>query len=162
MALVGAVACCILLWMKPILAQAPFPPPNQIQVFNLRGLDFGSFYPSGTGGEVIVDPWGSRTPTGGVVLVGGDIGEPAIFEIVLIPGRLVSISFGPDATLTGSNGGSMTLAVGPSDRGDSFVTTSGHPFRNQVNVGGTLYVESATENPPGSYTGSFTVTFNQE
>lgn len=162
MAVLAVVVCTLLPWLQTTHAQAPFPPPNQIQVFNIRGLDFGSFYPSATGGSVIVDYNGLRTPTGDVVLVGGGIGEPAIFEVVLIPGRLVSIELQPSTILSQIGGtGTMTLYIGPSDRGTSFVTTGGHPFRNQVNVGGTLEVRSPAANPPGNYTGSFTVTFHQ-
>lgn len=149
-----------LLYVCPVFAQPPFPPPNQIQVFNIRGIDFGTFYPSTSGGFVTVDPTGTRSASG-VVLVGGALGEAAIFDVVLIPGRLVSISYGPDVSLTGSNGGSMTLQVGPSDKGNSFVTSGGHPFRNQVNVGGTLQVSNLAANPPGSYQGTFVVTFHQ-
>lgn len=146
--------------VMPLLAQAPFPPPKQIQVFNVRGIDFGTFYPSASGGSVTVDPTGTRSASG-VVLVGGALGEAAIFDVMLLPGRLVSISYGPDATLLGSSGGSMTLQVGPSDKGNSFVTSGGHPFRNQVNVGGTLQVGNLAANPPGSYQGTFVVTFHQ-
>lgn len=159
-AAVMALPGLMLLCATPAMSQPPFPPPNQIQVFNIRGIDFGTFYPSASGGSVTVEPSGSRSSSG-VTLVGGGMGEAAIFDVVLIPGRLVSISLGPDVILTGSNGGSMILKVGPADKGSSFVTTAGHPFRNQVNVGGTLQVGNLSANPPGSYSGSFTVTFHQ-
>ncbi len=140
-------------------AQAPFPPPNQIQVFPVQGLSFGDFYPSGSGGTITVDFNGIRSSSG-VTLAGG-VYYAAVFEVALIPGRLVSISLGPNVLLTGSNGGSMTLNIGPADKGNSFVTSGGHPFRNPVYIGGTLNVGNALTNPPGSYSGEFFVTFNQ-
>jgi hypothetical protein len=94
--------------------------------------------------------------------MGGNYNQ-AIFEVKLIPGRLVSIMLGPPATLTRiGGGGSMTMDVGPTDKGGSFVTSGGHPFFNPVNVGGTLYVESSAVNPPGAYEGQFSVTFIQQ
>jgi len=141
-------------------AQAPFPPPLQIQVYPVQGLSFGDFYPSTSGGSITIDPYGMRTSVG-VTLAGG-IYYQAIFEVALLPGRLVSISLPVGGVLlTGSNGGSMMLTVGPTDKGNSFVTSGGHPFRNPVNIGGTLTVGSTMANPPGSYSGEFFVTFNQ-
>lgn len=144
----------------PAFAQAPFPPPRQIQVYPVQDLSFGDFMPSSSGGTVTVDPLGNRSAIG-VTLAGG-LYFQAIFDVMLLPGRLVSISLptGP-VTLTGSNGGSMTLTNLQSDKGGSFVTSGGQPFRNPVNIGGTLNVGNMTQNPPGSYSGEFTVTFNQ-
>ncbi len=94
----------------------------------------------------------------------------AIFDVVLVPGRLVSISWGfptEEVTLTGSNGGSMRMKIGPTDKTSTgtnsaqFVTTGGHPFHNQVYFGGTLTVGSVSANPPGNYTGEFFITFHQ-
>ncbi|NCC74392.1 MAG: DUF4402 domain-containing protein [Sphingobacteriia bacterium] len=142
--------------------QMPFPPPNQLQVFSVQQLSFGSFYTGSSGGTVVVSPEGSRTSTGTVVLAGG-LAYQAIFEVRLIPGRLVHIQYGPNAQLMRIGGsGMMTMQVGPSDKGSSFVTTGGHPFRNPVGVGGTLYVGDINANPAGNYEGSFSVTFIQE
>jgi hypothetical protein len=140
----------------------PFPPPRQIQVYNAQGLGFGSFYTGGTGGTVVVSPAGVRTSTGSVVLVGG-MPQAAMFIVELLPGRLVNIMLGPSATLTRmGGGGSMTMTIGPTDKGASFVTSGGQPFRNPVMVGGTLFVGNTASNPAGSYEGSFSVTFIQE
>jgi hypothetical protein len=140
----------------------PFPPPNQLQVFDMQALNFGSFS-AGTGaGTVEISPQGVRSSTGSVILMGGFFNQ-AIFEIKLIPGRLVQIMLGPPATLYRiGGGGTMLMTVGPADRGDSFVTDGGHPFFNPVQVGGTLTVGNTTANPPGDYEGQFSVTFIQE
>jgi hypothetical protein len=143
---------------------APFPPPNQLQVFNAQGLGFGSFYVGSTGGTVVISPAGGRTTTGSVLGLMTDQGMPAIFNVQLVPGRLVHIQFGGTATLT-RMGGSETMTINnfTSDRtGNSFVTSSGHPFINPVLVGATLNVGNISANPAGNYQGVFSVTFIQE
>lgn len=140
----------------------PFPPPNQLQVFAVQQLSFGAFHTGASGGTVMVSSTGSRSASGSVVLAGG-LAYQAIFDVRLIPGRLVQIQLGPQAQLMRiGGGGMMTMDVGPTDKGTSFVTTGGHPFNNPVNVGGTLHVGDILANPPGSYEGSFSVTFIQE
>ena len=140
----------------------PFPPPNQLQVFDMQALNFGSFSTGTSGGTVKISPQGFRTSTGSVILMGG-FSNQAIFEIKLIPGRLVQIMLGPQATLTRiGGGGTMTMTLDATDRGSSFVTDGGHPFFNPVQVGGTLEVGPTAANPPGEYEGQFSVTFIQE
>jgi len=153
----------ILICTTSTIAQnTPFPPPNQMQVFSMQELNFGSFSTGASGGTVVVSPEGFRTSTGSVILMGGNFNQ-AIFEIKLIPGRLVQIIMGPQVQLTRiGGGGSMNMQVGPSDKGTSFVTSGGHPFFNPVKVGGTLYVGNSLANPAGSYEGQFSVTFIQE
>ncbi len=141
---------------------APFPPPNQMQIFGVQGLSFGDFTTGSSGGSVIISPEGFRTSTGTVLLMGGNFNQ-AIFEIKLIPGRLVQVVLGPQIELMRmGGGGSMTMQVGPADKGPSFVTNAPHPFFNTVNVGGTLNVGTSASNPPGNYEGQFNVTFIQE
>ena len=142
--------------------QTPFPPPNQLQVFGMQELNFGSFSTGASGGTIVITPEGFRTSTGSVILMGGNFSQ-AIFEVKLIPGRLVHIILGPQIQLTRmGGGGSMDMQVGPADKGTSFVTSGGHPFYNPVQVGGTLYVGSSVANPAGEYEGQFSVTFIQE
>jgi len=162
----GAIVIFTLIpFFIPTLTHAqntPFPPPNQMQVFSMQELNFGSFSTGASGGTVVVSPEGFRSSTGSVILMGGAFNQ-AIFEIKLIPGRLVQIIMGPQIQLTRvGGGGSMNMQVGPSDKGSSFVTSGGHPFFNPVKVGGTLYVGNSLANPAGSYEGQFSVTFIQE
>ena len=140
----------------------PFPPPREIRVYNIQGLSFGNFYAGTTGGTVEVDYNGLRNASG-VVLAGG-FSHQAIFIVELLPGRIVNISYVQTALLYRiGGGGSMTMALGPTDRGNSgtsFITSGGQPFHNPVNVGGILTVDNNT--PPGDYVGQFFITFNQE
>lgn len=154
--------CCLVFFGKAFGQGMPFPPPNQLQVFAVQQLSFGSFYTGTSGGTIVISPGGMRSATGTVVLAGG-VFHQAIFDVRLVPGRLVHIQLGPPAQLNRVGGGGfMTMETGPSDKGASFVTTGGHPFINPVHVGGTLNVGSITANPPGDYEGSFSVTFMQE
>jgi hypothetical protein len=86
----------------------------------------------------------------------------AIFEIDAPAGTIISILNGPDATLTGSNGGTMSLHLGNSYPASPFTTTVTPPARTPVSIGGTLTVGNATVSPPGSYTGTIDITFNYQ
>jgi hypothetical protein len=138
-------------------------PPRPIGVYALQTLNFGAFSTGITGGTVIITPLGSRSATADIILVSlGYLYFPAIFELEGNPGSIVHFLAGPDVTLTGSNGGSLTLIIGDSDAGDPIIINTAPPGRMQIRVGGTLFVGSPSANPAGSYTGSFLVTFIQE
>ncbi|WP_165806675.1 DUF4402 domain-containing protein [Chitinophaga parva] len=144
-------------------AQEPPPQPIAVYVNPAQGLIFGAFFQGSSGGTVIIYPDGSRSVTGSVVQANlGYPFSPAIFEIEANRGTLISILNGPDVTLTGSNGGSISLHVGAASTGSSFITTATPPARNLVRIGGTLTVGSPPANPSGAYSGVFTVTFIQE
>ena len=145
-------------------AQQPFPPPLQLQVFTIQGLGFGSFFAGGTGGTIQINPSGGRTTTGTVIGLPADPGMQAIFNVRLIPGRLVHINLSNSATLYRSGGSeSLTVTNFTSDKpGNIFITSGGQPFINPVQVGATLNVGNISTNPAGVYSGSFSVTFIQE
>ncbi|QGY46010.1 DUF4402 domain-containing protein [Maribellus comscasis] len=153
-----------LIFSENSLGQSPFPPPNQLQVFAAQELSFGSFYTGASGGEVIVSPEGNCMTNGSVMELALSPATPAVFDVRLIPGRIVHVSFPASAMLTrvGSSE-SMVISGFTSDKqGNYFVTTSAHPFINPVKVGATLHVGSEAANPSGDYVGSFSVTFIQE
>jgi hypothetical protein len=137
--------------------------PASISVYTVQNIHFGAFTQGAVGGSVILSPAGTRTATGDVVLLNmGATYYQSIFEIDAIQGTVISIMNGPDATLTGSNGGSMSMTIGSSSPGSPFVNTQLPPNRTTVYIGATLHVGSPASNPPGTYTGTFYVTFNQE
>ena len=137
--------------------------PGGLYVYTIQNLAFGAFYHGNTGGSVIIENDGSRSTTGDLVALNlGITYFNAIFEIEAPPGTIVSILNGPDATLTGSNGGSMTLSIGTSSPAAPFNTVLSPPSRTQVNIGGTLTVGNNAASPPGAYTGTFYITFNHE
>jgi hypothetical protein len=154
------LVCCTYFFSH---AQPPPPRPLAIYVNPAQGLIFGAFFHGVTGGSVIIYPDGSRSVTGDIVQANLGIPfSPAIFEVDANPGTTISILNGPDAVLTGSNGGSITLHIGNASTGSLFITHAVPPGRTQVRIGGTLTIGNALSNPPGSYSGTFSVTFIQE
>jgi hypothetical protein len=148
-----------------LAAKAQPPPPRPIAVYAnpAQGMIFGAFFQGPSGGTVILYPDGSRTSTGSLILANlGYPYSPALFEIDANLGTVVSIMNGPDATLTGSNGGTITMHLGAASTGSSFTTTIASPSRTQVWIGATLSVSNPFANPSGSYSGSFSVTFIQQ
>lgn len=136
-------------------------PPRPLVVSTIANLAFGSFYQGATGGTVSVSIANTRTPSGDVVLFGGTGATTAVFRIQGNAGTLVTILLGPDVALTGSGGGSMILHLGPTNPVSPFVLTGITPVTLDLYVGGTLTVGAPASNPPGSYSGTFTITFNQ-
>lgn len=143
----------------------PILPQRTLTVTPTQSIHFGTLCEiGGAGGTVIVGWDGSRTSTGNILLLTmSPTAQPAIFEIKLCEGRSISINFDATTTLTGSNGGSLTLDIGPTDKGPngaSFATNSDCNFITPLRVGGTLHIPDLAI--PGIYTGSFAITFNQE
>jgi len=138
-------------------------PPRPIEVRVFQNLSFGAIIQGNVGGQVIIDPQGSRSVSGDIIPVAlGYSYYPAIYEVEANSGSLITIENGPDITLNGSNGGQLTLHVGNSIPSSPFVNTKSPPFRTQIRIGGTLYVGSSLSNPSGDYIGYFSVTFVQQ
>lgn len=137
--------------------------PGGLSVYNLQNMAFGAFSHGASGGTVNISFAGVRTVTGSITPLNMGVSYfQAIFQTEAPVGSIISILNGPDATLTGSNGGTLVMRLGPSSPGSPFVNTVASPGRTNVNVGGTLTVGNAAANPPGIYTGTFYVTFNQQ
>jgi hypothetical protein len=147
----------------------PTLPSRTVTVHSTQALNFGSFClvnNGSSGGSVTVDWQGNRTATGQVMLLNsGPAPQAAIFEINLCQGRLVVITYPASTTLSGSNGGSVKLNIGPSEKGVSgstFQVNTDCSFITQLRVGGTLIISNNTANPGGDYSGNFSLTFNQQ
>jgi hypothetical protein len=153
------IVCVNALYAQPDL------PQRSLTVTATQAIHFGTFcLTGGAGGTVTVGYDGSRISTGDVLLLSmAPSAQPAIIEIKLCQGRNVIITFSATTTLTGSNGGSLTLDIGPTEKGisgASFTTNSDCNFITPLRVGGTLHVPGTAI--PGTYTGDFEITFNQE
>lgn len=137
--------------------------PARVAVYTLQNLKFGAFTQGAIGGTVVISSSGIRTVTGDVVALNmGYIFNEAIFELEGIIGTVVSINNGPNVTLTGTNGGSMSMSIGSSSPASPFIIAVQPPSRTQIRIGGTLNVGSPAANPAGNYTGTLFITFNQE
>jgi len=143
--------------------QAQENPPRPIGLSLQQGLSFGAFSQSLSGGTVIITPTGIRTTTGSIVLVNqGYMYFPCIIRVQGNPGTVVHLLTGPNAILTGSNGGTLTLQIGNSLPADPIIITMAPPGGTQVYIGGTLIVGNPLANPVGTYMGSFLLMFIQE
>jgi len=154
---------CILGFCGHFRAAAQEMPPRPVSASFIQNLAFGAFAPSGSGGTVTVSPQGIRFAVGNIVLVGlGYLYYPAIFGLEGNPGTILHPLNGPDAILPGSNGGSITLQLGTTNPGDPIILNVAPPNQMQVTLGGSLLVGDILSNPPGYYSGSFSIMFIQE
>lgn len=152
---------CLLMSFLQGEAQPEKPPrPISVTVNTAQHLSFGSFIPTGSTGSVTVTYDGGRSSTGSIILPNMfSIVTAALFIVDAEPGTLITIVNGPTATLSGSNGGIVSLQVGESSVGNPFITRA---YSTQVFIGGTLTIGPLESNPAGLYNGSFQVTFIQQ
>jgi len=137
--------------------------PGGLTVYTVQNMSFGAFTQGNSGGTVTISTAGSRSVTGTITPLNFGVSYfQAIFEIDAPQGSVISILNGPNATLTGSNGGTMSLQIGSSSPASPFITTVAQPLRTSVSIGGTLTVGTPATSPSGLYNGTFYITFNQE
>lgn len=160
------ILLCLLLANGTVLAQEKPPKPITVAVTTQRNLNFGTIVQNPSGGTVTVDYSGIRTASDPLLIPSissSSVPTSVQFEVTALPGTLITILNGPQSTLTGGiPAGSMTMNLGNSNfgiSGTSFVAQSSLTY---VTIGGTLSVGAAGANPPGIYSGFFTVTFIQQ
>jgi hypothetical protein len=145
-----------------LYSQEPPPRPVEITVTG-QSLEFGAFSHGNSGGTVTVTSGGIRSRSGDITLLSlGFSYSPALYNLVGDPGTVVSVLNGDDATLSRVGGGTLSLEIGDSDPSGSFVISTTPPAYTELRVGGILTVGNSTNNPPGSYTGTFDITIVQE
>ena len=149
---------CSIGFYIPAFSQEQPPKPIKVTVSILQNLNFGKFCYSNTSGKVIIDSDGFRTPSGDIILISSPT-FAALYNLEALPGTLITILNGPDAILTGSSGGTLSLKIGNSNPISPFIVTGANTI---VTIGGTLTVGVVGANPPGYYSGTFTVTFIQQ
>ena len=137
--------------------------PGGLYAYTIQNINLGAFSHGSAGGTLTIAADGTRTSTGDIVPLNLGVSYyNAIFEIEAPPGAIISILNGPDATLTGSNGGSMSLHIGSPTPASPFNNIVPPPGRTQVSIGGTLTIGGAGAAPPGAYSGTIYITFNHE
>ncbi len=123
-------------------------------------LNFGRFSPESNGGQIVITPEGMRTAAGTVVLAAGPQ-SPGRFMVSGASEAAFSIQLpaGP-AVLTHQQSGETMLVEGwvTDPPADSEAVTLPDGSR-QINVGATLTVGPADQNPVGIYGGTFLLTF---
>lgn len=135
----------------------------QVKVYPIQDFNFGTFYQGNSGGTVEITANGIRTATGDIILINNSFTDlQAIFDIEAPAGTVISFLNGPDAVLAGSNGGAIQLRIGATEPGIPFTTTAVAPARTRFKVSGKLTIGNRMSSPPGSYHGTFSITFNQE
>jgi hypothetical protein len=146
-----------------IYGQEKPPRPIKIRVQPLDAMKFGAFCQGSAGGTVIINAQtGLRSATGDIVLLSTSFGNfsPAIIQVQALKGTVVSFPTGLTGSLSGP--GTLALQVGTTYPLSPFVVTTDPPLWMDIRVGGTLIVGTPGSNPPGSYSGTFNVTFIQE
>jgi len=130
-----------------------------------QAINFGTYCVNGTGGGTVSIGWdGTRTSTGNIVLLNiTPYAQPAIFEIKLLKGNSVTFTYFPMGILTGSNGGTLSFDIGPTEHGingSSFTVNTNANYLIPFKVGGTLHIPANAIQ--GTYSGNFDITFQQE
>ncbi len=147
----------------PVKAQEPPPRPVIITANPSQLLAFGAFSPGASGGTITVAPNGTRSSSGDIVLLSlGYVYTPAMFYVRANPGTVLSLLVSPPVTLTGSGGGTLTLQIAGSLPSSPFVTSLPWPQQTTLLVGGSLTVGNTASNPPGNYSGNFSITLIRE
>lgn len=160
--LLTVVVLCL---FNTISFSQPPLPPRTLTVTPTQAIHFGTLCSTGAaGGTVIMGYDGSRLSTGDVLLLAvAPTSQPAIFEVKICEGRNIIITFSPTTIMNNGTGGSLTLHIGPTDRGISgafFPSNNDCTYISTLRVGGTLDIPASVQ--PGIYTGSFDIIFNQE
>lgn len=139
------------------------PIPVKVEVRNAQGLNFGAFTVGNAGGNVIISPSGDRTGESDVYLLNmGATSHYAIFDVYTNPGTLLQVQSVQNIQLSGPAGSNVTLSIDPYldiSTGQTFITSS-NP--HEVFVGGRLHIPNQNSGPPGSYSGTFSLTFIHE
>ncbi len=127
-----------------------------IAITNPVALGFSMFV-AGSGGTVVVDTGGVRSATGGVVLVPSGAGAAAQFSVTGGATHTYAITL-PANGVVSLVSGTNSMAVNTFTSSPSLTGTLGAGGTQTLFVGATLSVGS--NQPIGSYSGSFDVTVN--
>lgn len=149
----------VLLCVSPVIGQEHPPSHVEIEVRTNQFLNFGAFTIGNARGSISVDHQGTRSYSGDVYLLNiGETVSPALFEVKARPGTILNVVTQKDIYLRGDNGGRIRLQLDSFSPDEMFISTAQPPHGNSLYVGGTLFLESVSANPPGRYNGTFTIT----
>ncbi len=123
-------------------------------------LNFGRFSTDVNGGDIVINPDGSRTIEGSVIGVPGP-SSPGKFQITGAPEASFTLQLPEGPSVLVHDGSSKTMFVEnwvsdpPVENGPSVLTNG----TKVISIGATLSVGSYDENPVGIYSGTFQLTF---
>ncbi|HEY0626302.1 MAG TPA: DUF4402 domain-containing protein [Allosphingosinicella sp.] len=141
-------------------AQAKAQVLQPLTLMNTSPLSFGSFSAGASPGTVIINPdTGTRTVTGGVVEMGGEI-SAARFAGTTVGNKDVKVTT-PRSNITLTRVGgteTMTLSGFTIEGGSNRVAPVNGQF--SFRIGGTLAVSAGQ--PDGAYEGTFEITANYQ
>ena len=165
----ASTAVQALLAFALVLTSSP-ASAQQVVLSTTRSLDFGRFV-AGSGGTIILSPSGLRSRTGGVVLLNSPNAGQAAFNAsrsMLAPGRSAPGATATSATAvivsvpangaTHLSSGANSMAVGDFVTPDAQLAVGNGGAT--LAVGATLVV--APNQPPGIYSGSFSIIVNHQ
>lgn len=165
----GFILLILMLSNHAIAQNAPGFPDRSLAAEATQELSFGdiTLISGSAGGTVTVDINGNRNVTGSLVALNSSQRpvSPAIYEIKLCPGRLVTIHYPATVILNGSNGGTLTLTLGVTNlgaSGASFVSNAGCDNVIKVYQGGSIAIGALAANPTGEYEGTFEISFDHQ
>lgn len=147
-------------YILPLLLILMFSMPlnAQVTIRINQGLNFGSLYPVGSGGTVTISDDGDRLPpTGSVVLFPSTYHESSFTLSTTKKGsyHIAWLGIESPITMKRTGGGSLRLNLNTNGYNSGWWIARQTPVT--LHMGGTLYVGSVSANPPGSYTGSFSI-----
>lgn len=132
---------------------------QQLSITSASKLDFGRFV-AGSGGTVVLSPTGARSRTGGVILLTSPATGPAMFNV----GKGSNGAGSKAVIISLPSNGSTRLSSGANSMAVNNFVNNPASLASVPNggvalgVGATLVV--APNQPPGNYTGSFSLTVN--
>jgi len=138
---------------------------KKFSITEIQPLHFGTFCVTGSsGGNVIVNHNGNRTSTGNIILLNvAPFAQVGIYDILLCKNWDLSVTFDQTTILTGSNGGSITMEIGPSEygiSGTSFRMNGDCDYATPFHIGGTLKIPGNAIS--GNYSGTYDITVHKE
>jgi hypothetical protein len=134
-------------------------------IIPVQSIQFGAFTMVGSsGGTVSVATDGTRTSTGGIVLLTlAPIPQPAIFEIRLNQPNHIIVTATTNRTLISKSGAKLRMDAGPTDYGRDHMVIPVNAINKRsfiIRVGGTLQVPGSAN--PGLYHGEIEIGIHQE
>lgn len=137
---------------------AAAPAEAAISLTKNADLAFGDLTSGATTGTVKITPAGARSRTGGVTVLASTWGAASFTVSTPSGSRNYTIVLPGSATLTSGGGFTMTVNTFTSTPNGSGKTNGG-TLQQTLTVGATLQVGANQQ--PGTYSGTFLVTVNQ-